>query len=71
MCKQVNNMRGDISAVYAKAKTSHKSFPLGSKFGLSSAILKKDKYIVLHNTVATGIYAINNLETKWLLVHPS
>ena len=71
MRKQVNNMRGCIAAVYAEAKTSHKSSSLGSKFGLSAAILKKDKYITLHNTVATGIYATNNLETTWLLVHPS
>ena len=68
--EQVNKMRGAIAAVYAEAKTSHKSFPLGSKFGFSAAILKKDKYIALHKTVATGIAATNNLETTWLFVHP-
>ena len=53
-CKQVNKMCGAIAAVYAKAKTSHESFPLGSKLGFSAAILKKDTY---------------KLETTWSLVH--
>ena len=69
--KQFNKMRGAIAALYAKAKTSHESFPLGSKFGFSAAILKKDKYIALHNTVATGLAATANLATTWLFVHPS
>ena len=69
--KQVNNMCGAIAAVYAEAKTSHESFPLGSKFVFSVAILKKDKYIDLHNTVATGLSATDNLETTWSFVHPS
>ena len=60
-----------ITAVYAEAKTSHESFPLGSKFGFSAAILKKDKYIALHNTVATGLAATVNLASTWLFVHPS
>ena len=58
---QVNKIRGAIAALYAEAKTSHKSFPLGSKFGFSATILKKDKYIALHNTVATGLAATANL----------
>ena len=69
--EQVNKMCGAIAAVYAEAKTSHKSFPLGSKFGLSASILKKDKYISLHNTVATGLAATNNLDTTCSFVHPS
>ena len=68
--EQVNKMCGDIAAVYAESKTSHKSFPLGSKFGFSASILKKDKYIALHNTVATGLSATDNLETTWSFVHP-
>ena len=67
--EQVNNMRGAIAAVYAEANTSHESFPLGSKFGFSAAILNKDKYISLHNTLATGISATNNLDTTWSFVH--
>ena len=67
---QVKNMCGAISAVYAEAKTSHESFPRGSKFGFSAAILKKDKYIALHNTVSTGLAATNNLANIWSFVHP-
>ena len=63
--EQVNKMRGAIAAVYVEAKTSHESFPLGPKFGFSAAILKKDKYIALQNTLATGLDDTNNLETTW------
>ena len=69
--EHVNKIHGAIAAVYAKGKTSHESSPLGSKFGLSAAILKKDKYIALHNTVATGLTATANLAITWLFVHPS
>ena len=69
--EQVNKRRGAIAAVYAESKTSHKSFPLGSKFGFSASILKKDKYIALHNTVATGLSSTNNLDTTCPFVYPS
>ena len=69
--KHVNKMRGAIPAVYAEANTSHSSFLLGSKFGFYAALLKKDKYIALHNTVSTGIAATSNLATTWLLTYPS
>ena len=69
--KHVNKMRGAILAIYAEANTSHDSFLLGSKFGFSAAILKKDKYIALHNTVSTGIAATSNIATTWLFTHPS
>ena len=64
-------MCGAIAAVYAEAKTSHDSFPLGSKFGFSAAVLKKDKYIALNNTVAISLAATANLVTTWLFTHPS
>ena len=64
-------MRGTIAVVYAEAKTSHDSFPLGSKFGFSAAILKKYKYIALHNTVETGLAATAHLAAPWLFAHPS
>ena len=67
--EQVNKMLGAIAAVYTAAKTSHKSFPLGSKLGFSAAILKKDKYFALHNTVTTGIAATDNLKTTWSFIH--
>ena len=69
--EHVNKMHGAIAAVYAEAKTSHNSSPLGSKFGFSAAILKKDKNIALHNTVETGLSAIANLTTTWSFIHPS
>ena len=65
-----NKMCGAIAAVYAEVKTSHNSFPIGSKFGFSAAILKKDKYIALHNTVETGHAATANLATIWSFIHP-
>ena len=68
--KQVKKMRDAIAVVYAEAKTSHNSFPLGSKFGFSAAILKKYKYIALHNTVETGLAATANLVTTWSFIHP-
>ena len=70
-CEHVKKMCGAIAAVYAEAKTSHESFPRGPKFGFSAAILKKDKYIALHNTVATGLAATSNLATTCSFVHPS
>ena len=69
--KHVNKMCGAIDAVYAEAKNSHDSFPLGSKFGFSAAILKKDKYIALHNTVETVLAATANLTTTWSFIRPS
>ena len=69
--KHVNNMRGTIAAVYAEAKTSYESSPIGPKFGFSAAILKKDKYIALHNRVETGLADTANLATSWSFVHPS
>ena len=68
--EHLSNMRGAIPAVYAEANTSHETFPLGYKFGFSAALLKKDKYISLHNTVSTGIAATSNLATTWLFTHP-
>ena len=69
--EHVKKTRGAIAAVYAEAKTSHDSFPLGSKFGFSAAILKKYKYIALHNIVSKSIAATSNLATTWSFTHPS
>ena len=69
--EHANKMCGAIAAVYAEAKTSHKSFPIESKFGFSAAILKKDNYIGLHNTVANGLAATANLGTTCSLIRPS
>jgi hypothetical protein len=40
--KHVNQTRNKIASEYAKARTSHPSFPQGSRFGFASAILKKE-----------------------------
>ena len=69
--EHVKKMRGAITAVYVKAKTSHDSSPLKSKFGFSAAVLKEEKYIALHNTVATGLSNTDNLATTWSFTHPS
>ena len=69
--EHINNMRAAIAAVYAQAKTSHYSSPLRSKFRFSADILKKDKYISLHNTVSTGIDNTTNLGTTCSFTHPS
>ena len=69
--EHINKMHGAIAAVYAEAKTSHDSLPLGSKFGFSATILKKDKYYALHNTVSTGFDATANLATTCSFTHPS
>ena len=69
--EHANKMCGAIVSLYAEAKTSHDSFPLGSKFGFSAAILKKDKYINLHNTVSTGLAATAKLATTWSFIHLS
>ena len=41
--KHINQTRNEIASEYAKAKTSHPSFPQGSRFGFASAIPKKEK----------------------------
>ena len=35
----------------------------------SASFLKKDKYIALYNTVATGLAATANLSTTWFFTH--
>ena len=68
--EHVNKMRGAIVAIYAEAKTSHDSFPLVPKFGFSAAILKKEKYITLQNTVETGLSTTANFATTRSFTHP-
>ena len=69
--EHVNKMCGAIAAGYAEAKTSHNSFPLYPKIGLSAAFLKKNKYIALHNTLANSLATTTNLATTWSFTHPS
>ena len=47
--KSVKKTRKEIGAEFAKAKTTHNSFPLGTRFGFAAAILKTKTYIAAHN----------------------
>jgi len=47
--KSVKKTRKEIAAEFAKAKTTHESFPLGSHFGFAAAILPSLTYLVAHD----------------------
>ena len=53
--KGVAKTRRELEAHYARAKTSHTSFPMGTKFGFAAAVLKSNKYINLHNAATANI----------------
>ena len=57
--------RGEIGAAFARAKTSHKAFPLGSKFGFAAAVLNAKKFIILHSKAATNLANVEDLEDEW------
>ena len=65
--KSVSKTRNEISAAFAKAKTSHKDFPMGERFGYAAAVMKPRKFIRLHNAVCpTG----QELADNWVFNHP-
>ena len=65
--RAVNKTRNQITAEYAKAKTSHQSFPLGSRFGFAAAIMKTSRFIRIHdNQVAAG----DELDPNLIFVYP-
>ena len=68
--KHVNQTRNEIASEYAKAKTSHPSFPQGSRFGFASAILKKEKFRSLHNAVE-GVAEEDELAEVWEFAYPT
>ena len=68
--KNVNQTRNEIASEYAKAKTSHPSFPQGSRFGFASAILKKEKFRILHNAVE-GVEEEDELAKEWEFAYPT
>ena len=68
--KIVNQTRNEIASEYAKAKTSHPSFPQGTRFGFASAILKKEKFRSLHNAVA-GVAVGDELTAAWVFAYPT
>ena len=47
--KSVKKTRKEIAAEYAKAKTTHDRFPLGTRFGFAAAILSPTAYIAAHD----------------------
>ena len=47
--KSVKKTRKEIAAEYAKAKTTHEHFPLGTRFGFAAAILSTSAYIAAHD----------------------
>ena len=65
--RAVNKTRNQITAEYAKAKTSHEAFPMGSRFGIAAAIMKTARYIRVHdNQCVTG----DELDPNWIFVYP-
>ena len=65
--RAVNKTRNQITAEYAKAKTSLEAFPMGSRFGFAAAIMKTTKYITVHdNQCEDG----NELDPNWTFVYP-
>ena len=47
--KSVKKTRKEITAEYTKAKITHKSFPLGTRFGFAAVILSLSTCIAVHN----------------------
>ncbi len=64
--KSVKKTRKEIAADYAKAKTTHDSFPLGSRFGFAAAILPTTTYIAAHDKANPA----NALDPAWTFDPP-
>ena len=65
--KSVKLTRKEIGAEYAKAKTTHKAFPLGTRFGFAAAVLRTELYIAAHNKANPD----DELDPEWEFEHPS
>ena len=59
--KSVKQTRKEIAAEFAKAKTTHEAFPLGSRFGYAAAILPSATYIAAHDKANPN----NPLDPVW------
>ena len=59
--KNIAKTRGEIGAAFARAKTSHKAFPLGSTFGFAAAVLNAKKFIKLHNKASRNLADVEDL----------
>jgi len=64
--KSVKKTRKEIAAEYAKAKTTHQDFPLGTRFGFAAAILSSTAYIAAHDKANPD----NPLPHDWEFEYP-
>ena len=64
--KSVKKTRKEIGAEFAKAKTTHPFFPLGTRFGFAAAILNTKTYIAAHNKANPT----EPLDDDWRFVEP-
>ena len=69
--KSVSKTRDKVTSIYAAAKTSHPSFPYGSKFGFAPAVMKTSKFRDLHTKTIADIDAIDPLDEDWVFETPS
>ena len=69
--KSVAKTRKEVAQGYAKAKTSHSAFPMGTKFGMAVAVLKTRLYIDMHNTATATIPEAKELDEAWEFEHPT
>ena len=65
--RAVNKTRNEITAEYAKAKTTHPDFPLGSRFGFAAATMKAARFIRLHDL---QVQAGDELDPAWEFTYP-
>ena len=68
--KSTAKASGDIEAAFASAKTSHKAFPLGSKYGFAAAVLNAKQFIKLHNKTTTHLENVEDLADDWTFTYP-
>ena len=74
--KNVNKTRTEIAAIYARAKTTHSGFPLGTKFGFAAAILTTATYRRIHDKAIDNLPLVNAaqanyLPANWQFAHPA
>ena len=69
--KSVAKTRKEVAQEFAKAKTSHSAFPMGTKFGMAAAVLKTRSFIEMHNTAAVNIPGAEELDEAWEFEHPT
>jgi hypothetical protein len=65
--KSIKKIRKEIAAEYAKAKTTHRHFPLRTRFGFAAAVLSTSAYITAHDKANPE----NPLPPDWEFVYPA